>query len=217
MIGSEKVSLAVCPIPELRFRVNRRLAQFALRSLLLSATGFLISGCGTVSMEATKPDPASERPVHVGWIGSVNDNGRFVLVETIGGKAGERGKQWFAKNANGETSELLVGGESRRPFTVANILTGNPTVGDQVYERIAPAPAGTSNQAVSGLPVPPVGPAPEGGSSETASPGGTFVLPDRAPDTSEAPSNFHLPSRLPSMVPEGDAGPGDGELPVSPQ
>ena len=72
---------------------------------------------------------------HVGEVAIVDAGKGFVLVD-LGSSlyVPEPGETLHASNASGETAQLQASPEQNRPFVAADIVEGNPQVGDEVYQ-----------------------------------------------------------------------------------
>jgi hypothetical protein len=76
---------------------------------------------------------AAEQPVAVGEIALVDEANRFVLIDLASSLyVPEPGVLLRAKNASRETARLKTAPERKRPFVAADIVDGEPKVGDQV-------------------------------------------------------------------------------------
>ena len=105
-----------------------------LGAMLLAAGVAATPGCSTFKR---KPKPALARavvPVRVGTIMLVNEEQRFVLIDTgmvAAPTVGTALKSFTGENASGV---LAVGNVTRRPFIVADIVQGAPLKGDAVFQ-----------------------------------------------------------------------------------
>ena len=107
------------------------------------ARGLMITGAATSSLLAfpgcaTHPRPATAapRPAHpsvVGEIAVVNEEKRFVLID-LGSNlyVPAPGTAMHSINAAGATAHLKASSEQKRPFIAADIIDGQPAVGDEV-------------------------------------------------------------------------------------
>ena len=98
-------------------------------------------GCATFKkmnvLPRRKPKPVVARavvPVRVGTITLVNEEQRFVLIDT--GMAAAPAVGTALKSFTGESASgvLAVGNVNRRPFVVADIVQGAPLKGDAVFQ-----------------------------------------------------------------------------------
>ena len=73
-------------------------------------------------------------PRRVGTVAVVNDELRFVLVDVGSLYTPAAGTALKSFSGGRETGILAVDPEKQRPFIVADIVKGEPKVGDQVEE-----------------------------------------------------------------------------------
>jgi len=96
---------------------------------LAPALCFALAACATTRPPA--PEPAAPGPVPVGTVAYVNEEDGFVLVRAH--EIPEPGTPLQTRAANGEATALLrVSPEQRRPFLIADIVQGDPHVGETV-------------------------------------------------------------------------------------
>ncbi|HEX3816942.1 MAG TPA: hypothetical protein VHW03_01490 [Chthoniobacterales bacterium] len=113
-----------------------RLASFFLRPCLTSAAAvavlFVVGNCATPRQIQT-PLAKPNGPIVVGKIAIVNEERHFVLID-LGSflSVPEPGTALRAVNAAGEIAHLRASPEQQRPFVAADIIDGQPSVGDQV-------------------------------------------------------------------------------------
>lgn len=109
--------------------------QQTSRSALVALCGVVfISGCAT-SRHHKPPEAASPPgPQRVGTIALVNEDLSFVLVDVGSLYAPQAGTALKSFSGGAETAILAVDPEKQRPFIVADIIRGNPKVGDEVRE-----------------------------------------------------------------------------------
>ncbi len=82
------------------------------------------------------PEPASAAAENfLGTIATVNEAGRFVLVDFGGFVAPEPGAELEVRRAGEKVATLKAGGEMRRPFAAADITDGEPQPGDDVWSK----------------------------------------------------------------------------------
>lgn len=108
--------------------------------LVLGAMQAGLCGCGLLLRKraaraaagARAPDSATEVLPRLGIIESVRSGGRFVMINlgTAPLPAPGTRLQFFHEAA--PAGELLVGGHQKRPFVIADIVSGEPQVGDAV-------------------------------------------------------------------------------------
>ncbi|MEO5754103.1 MAG: hypothetical protein ABIR38_05305 [Chthoniobacterales bacterium] len=94
----------------------------------------LLLGAGCRSTPPPSAAPAQTRnPVVVGEIAVVDEEKRFVLVDLESNLyVPAPGSLLRSRNAAGETAQLQASPEQKRPFIAADIVDGDPAVGDQV-------------------------------------------------------------------------------------
>jgi len=107
------------------------------------ARGLMIAGAATSSLLtfpscASQPQTATAapRPAHpsvVGEIAIVDEEKRFVLID-LGSNlyVPAPGTAMHSINAAGATAHLKASSEQKRPFIAADIIDGEPAVGDEV-------------------------------------------------------------------------------------
>jgi hypothetical protein len=110
--------------------------QIVFRCLTMVGTAtlslFLSTGC------APRPRPtasasASVRPFVVGEIAVVDEEKRFVLIDLDSNLyVPTPGAALRSINAAGETAHIKASPEQKRPFIAADIIDGEPAVGDEV-------------------------------------------------------------------------------------
>jgi len=100
----------------------------AATSSLFTSTGCAPQPPGTA---AAAPRPAS--PSVVGEIAVVDEEKRFVLID-LGSNlyVPAPGATMHSTNAAGGTAHLKASPEQKRPFIAADIIDGEPAVGDEV-------------------------------------------------------------------------------------
>lgn len=79
-------------------------------------------------------EPALAGPRRVGSIAVVNDELHFVLIDVGTLYTPAAGTALKSFSGGKETGVLAVDAEKQRPFIVADIIKGDPKVGDQVEE-----------------------------------------------------------------------------------
>ncbi len=112
-----------------------------LRTLLVVALIATAPGCATFQKVHLLPRRKAkgavaqvEAPRRVGTITLVNEDERFVLIDT--GMATTPAAGAALKSFTGETASgvVAVGNVNRRPFVVADIVQGAPKKGDAVFQ-----------------------------------------------------------------------------------
>ena len=96
------------------------------------------SGCASLKkLLHLKPAPRAERthpaPERVGVIVLVNDDAHFVLIDTTTGVIPDSGTALKALRNDAEIAVLHSGAIQRRPFVIADIVSGAPARGDTVF------------------------------------------------------------------------------------
>jgi len=111
-------------------------SQILARGLMMAgaATSSLLTfaGCAAHPQPATGA-PRSARPSVVGEIAVVDEEKRFVLID-LGSNlyVPAPGVAMRSTNAAGATAHLKASPEQKRPFIAADIIDGEPAVGDEV-------------------------------------------------------------------------------------
>jgi hypothetical protein len=109
--------------------------QSLLRLKTLAALGicgiFVLAGCATHRHEHTGLAPG---PRQVGTVAMVNEDLRFVLVDVGSLYTPAAGTALKSFSGGAESGILAVGPQKHRPFIVADIVKGEPKVGDLVEE-----------------------------------------------------------------------------------
>jgi hypothetical protein len=92
----------------------------------------LLAGCATKSPPAATA-PALTAPSLVGEIAMVNKEKHFVLID-LGSNLylPAPGAALRSTNAAGATAHLKASPEQKRPFIAADVVDGEPAVGDEV-------------------------------------------------------------------------------------
>jgi hypothetical protein len=116
--------------------------RFPLISLVLGLCVFAEGSCGTMKklhllpQQTSKPESKAPAPTprRVGTVTLVNDADQFVLIDTATAPAPEAGTALKTFTGEVESGVVTVGSVSRRPFVVADIVSGAPRKGDAVFE-----------------------------------------------------------------------------------
>ncbi len=114
-------------------------------TILRTFTVFLaVLACGCSWFHSAPPKPAiikmprsqplTELPKLVGVIAMVNGEDRFVLVEENQGTSLLPGTALKCIRDGVESGVVAVGQERRRPYITADIVSGDPQRGDQVFQ-----------------------------------------------------------------------------------
>ncbi len=117
--------------------------------LCLCLLAALVSGCAMIRRsprEERKEDAekiaAARRPLQsVGKIAVVNAKDGFVLIDSGSHPAPPSGAKLRSYTGAVESAELKASDVQRRPFVVADIISGTPQQGDEVFLRGAPLAA----------------------------------------------------------------------------
>ncbi len=97
------------------------------------------AGCATKPAKGRKnaaPQKTASAPEHrlVGTIVMVNTQQNFVLIDTDTAAPAEDGTALKSFSNGTETGVLAVSPQHRPPFMIADIVSGSPQKGDQVFE-----------------------------------------------------------------------------------
>jgi hypothetical protein len=110
-------------------------SQILFRCLTIAgATSSLLlfTGCATKPRPAVAA-PAPVRPSVVGKIAVVDEEKRFVLIDLDSNLyVPAPGTALRSTNAAGAAAHLKASAEQKRPFIAADIVDGEPAVGDEV-------------------------------------------------------------------------------------
>jgi hypothetical protein len=100
--------------------------------LTIAGSILILNGCAREKQPATAP-PAAIAPRVVGEVAIVDEEKRFVLIDLESNLyVPAPGTELRATNAHGETAHLKASPEQKRPFVAADIVDGEPAVGDEV-------------------------------------------------------------------------------------
>jgi hypothetical protein len=116
--------------------MKQRLASIGLCIVLASGS----TGCTLLARafesRKKKDDTRVERatvPERVGEIVLLNEDAKFVLVDLDAGHPPDAGTALKVMRRGVEVGVLALGDVRRRPFIVADIVSGTPQKGDVVY------------------------------------------------------------------------------------
>ena len=99
------------------------------------ALGLAFSGCGSSGSRTTAPKAAGPRAINVGEVAVVDKERRFVLIDLESSLyVPAPGVALRTLQGSTETGHLKVSPERKRPFIAADILDGEPKVGDRVVQ-----------------------------------------------------------------------------------
>ena len=115
------------------------------RAVLFACCALSVSGCFESRAKAPKPtivafppanksDGTHREPRLVGSIEMVNNDGHFVLVNCTAWTPPAEGTALKCLRGSIETGIVNVGKERRGGYVTADIVTGSPQRGDQVYQ-----------------------------------------------------------------------------------
>jgi hypothetical protein len=99
-----------------------------------------LAWCAGAGCATTKPKKADSKAKTqqehrvVGTIVVVNEEQRFVLIDTQAAVPPEVGTALKSFSNGAETGVLAVSPERKPPFMIADIVSGTPRKGDQVFE-----------------------------------------------------------------------------------
>ena len=98
-----------------------------------AAYSLAFGGCQLNPTQKRTAVRAADQPVVVGEVAWVDETNHFVLIDVGSGLyVPAPGVLLRAKNTSGETARLKTAPERKRPFVAADIVDGEPKVGDQV-------------------------------------------------------------------------------------
>jgi hypothetical protein len=103
-------------------------------TLLAICSVVMISGCAIGRHREPMAATAPTGPQRVGTIALVNEDLSYVLVDVGSLYSPQAGTALKSFSGGAETGILAVDPEKQRPFIVADIIRGNPKVGDEVRE-----------------------------------------------------------------------------------
>ncbi|CAN5525903.1 hypothetical protein BH18VER2_BH18VER2_16260 [soil metagenome] len=106
-------------------------------TFLLSIFGllFALSGCAPTARPKAPGPPAAARARVVGQVAVVDEEKLFVLIDLESNLyVPPPGTELRTANAAGETAHLKASPEQKRPFIAADIVSGDPAVGDEVLK-----------------------------------------------------------------------------------
>ena len=103
----------------------------------------LASGCGLLPKRKKTKPAETIAPRFVGTIAMVNEDERFVLIDTDYSAIFDTGTPLKSYTGDTESGSLRMSPERRRPFFAADIVAGSPKKDDRVWQspRATPAPA----------------------------------------------------------------------------
>ncbi len=96
---------------------------------------FLGAGCVASPRAKAPAATAPPRPRVVGEVAVVDEEKRFVLIDLQSNLyVPPPGTELRTTNAAGDTAHLKASPEQKRPFIAADIVDGEPAVGDEVWK-----------------------------------------------------------------------------------
>lgn len=112
-----------------------------LLCLLLVFSVALSAGCSHTrrppkAKAVTKEDKTRKGPaLFVGTVKLVNEDQHFILIDSAGQPSPTLDAVLKTQAGDVETAELKAVDIRRRPFAIADIVSGTPRVGDRVYQQ----------------------------------------------------------------------------------
>jgi hypothetical protein len=101
--------------------------------LTITGSAFILSGCAHEKRPEGPASAAAVPPRVVGEVAVVDEEKRFVLIDLESNLyVPAPGTALRAINAKGEIAHLKASPEQKRPFVAADIVDGEPGVGDEV-------------------------------------------------------------------------------------
>ena len=97
--------------------------------------GFAFAGCGSTATKKTAGKAPAPRVINIGQVAVVNEERRFVLIDLESSLyIPAPGVALQTLQGATQTARLKVSPERKRPFIAADILDGEPKVGDRVVQ-----------------------------------------------------------------------------------
>lgn len=117
-------------------RLSARLCVLLLCLLFGPGCASLGKRAGSKNVAATEraTAEASRGPHLVGRIALVNESDRFVLIDAASAPATRLGAIWRAYTGDAISAELRATDVRRRPWVIADIVSGEPQKGDTVIQ-----------------------------------------------------------------------------------
>ncbi len=104
-------------------------------SCLTNSVLFTLAGCAPTSRPKAPGPAAVAKPRVVGEVAVVDEEKHFVLIDLESNLyVPPPGTELRTTNAAGETAHLKASPEQKRPFIAADIVDGEPAVGDEVLK-----------------------------------------------------------------------------------
>src|SRR5678816_3331397 len=124
-----------------------RAGAWVTRGCALACAGALFTGCFGIGAKEKAPKPkivgfartnvsdgTKKGPRLVGRVSMVNEEGHFVLILCDAMRSPQAGTALKAMRGDTETGIVNVNAERRGAYVTADIVTGTPTKGDQVFQ-----------------------------------------------------------------------------------
>lgn len=101
-----------------------------IRVLIFLGAAVFLTSCALVKKT---PEPVQSTERFLGTISMVNEDGHFVLIDFGGFSAPTPGTELQVRHSGDDVATVKAGGEMRRPFAAADIISGTPQPGDDVW------------------------------------------------------------------------------------
>lgn len=111
------------------------MAARVLRLIFVSLLVTQVCGCALLRRPPKAKRAIAVVPLLVGKITLVDEEGRYVLIDSGMNPSPLPGAVLKSRAAGVETGELTTGAIRRRPFAIADVIKGTPKVGDQVFQQ----------------------------------------------------------------------------------
>lgn len=100
----------------------------------------MLAGCVHLPFwHRKRPEPPAEEPLRIGRVALVNEAERFALIEATLAQAPAAGTKLQTYTGTSVSAELRATGVRRRPFLVADLVSGMPVKGDLVMQPVREA------------------------------------------------------------------------------
>ncbi len=101
-----------------------------IRVLTFLGAAVLLTSCALFNKT---PEPVQSTERFLGTISMVNEDGHFVLIDFGGFSAPTPGAELQIRRSSDDVAVVKAGAEMRRPFAAADIVSGTPQQGDDVW------------------------------------------------------------------------------------
>lgn len=101
-----------------------------------------------------KHEPPRPQSIQLGRVALVDEAQHFALIETATVQAPAVGTVLRVYSGNAVAAEMRATAVRRRPFLVADLVSGQPGKGDVVMQSVVGEAAATATPAQAGLPQP---------------------------------------------------------------